>query len=71
MPRRLSPSRDEFRALRRESKREGRAKRVSVSLRPSARARLNRLKEMTGVDDQSMAVDLAYMRLAGHLEGEK
>jgi len=68
MPRKLSPSRDEFRALRREAKKEGRAKRVSVSLRPSARARLNRLKEIVGVDDQSMAVDLAYIRACGRLD---
>lgn len=68
--RRQSPSRDEFRALRREAKREGRSRRVSVSPRPSSRATLNALRDLLKVDDQSMAVDVLFIRLAGSREGK-
>ena len=70
MKRNTSPSRDEFRALRREAKREGRSKRVSVSLRPSSRDRLNRLRDALKVDDQSMAIDVLCIRVTGSLEPE-
>lgn len=63
--RKQSPSRDEMRAVKRQKAAEGRGSRVDVSLRPSSRRRLNELRDFLKVDDQSMAVDIAYMRITG------
>jgi hypothetical protein len=62
-----SPSRDEWRSLQREARREGRDSRVSVSLRPSSRKRLNWLRKVLKVDDQGMVIDVLCIRLTGSL----
>lgn len=56
-------SRDEWRAARRAKR--ARRRQVSVSLDASSRDRLNDLKRLYKVDDQSMAIDVAWMRATG------
>lgn len=68
MPRRISPSRDEGRAVLRAARRNASGPMSSVSLRRDSRDRLNRLKAHMRVDSQSMAIDLVYLRTFGTLD---
>lgn len=62
------PSRDDIRAAVRLARQELNEKDVNVSLKPSARRRLNWLKEnFFKCDSQSMAINLITMRLTGKL----
>lgn len=65
----LTPSRDDMRAVLRLAKREANEEDVDVKIKPSARKRLNWLvKNYFKCDSQSMAINILYLRVTGSLE---